>query len=285
MRKGFTLVEILVVIAIISIAGSLIVKSYIGINKASKDLYIKEQYKLTLLEYLDYCSNNNTSESITKYSIKNEYHNNVNNNFRTFFAPIYVDSLSAEVYNNGFWQPISCSTKRSGSVNIPGNYDKIRISYNISDWGYIRDRRYNSGNNITLSYTKPNIDFIITDNGTEINNYNLLENGIIKINNNIGEWVNIYYKLPREFDISIYKPDISNYSIEDNKIIFEHNVSGHFMLVNYNYCKSEIVKADSTNTIILPEYIEDVNNIKCISIEGIVNFDNKTIRYFLIKEN
>lgn len=285
MKKGFTLVEILVVIAIISIAGSLIVKSYIGINKASKDLYIKEQYKLTLLEYLDYYSNNNLAESIVRESIKNEYHDNVNNNFRTFFAPIDVNSLSAEIYSNGFWIPISCSSKRIGSVNIPGNYDKVRISYNILDWGYIRDRRYNYGKNMTLSYSNPNIDFIITDNGTEINNYDIFKGGIIKVNSNFGEWLNIYYKLPREFNISIYKPDINNYSIKDGNIIFESNVSDHFMLVNYNYCKTEIVKADSNNTITLSEYVEDINNIKCISIEGIVNFDNKTIRYFLIKEN
>ena len=63
-NKGFTLIEVLVSITLIAIIWTMMVTAYISSLKASRDLYLREQTKLTLLEYVDYCANSNFLPSI-----------------------------------------------------------------------------------------------------------------------------------------------------------------------------------------------------------------------------
>lgn len=289
--KGFTLVEVLVSIAIIAIIGIMMSYAYIGSLKASNSLYIKEQIKLTSSEYMNYCSNNIYLPRIIDGNYVSDelhvigynlYNDGLNTRFSTFFGPIDRSTIIIRAFNGVVWSVVPALVTSSGSVNIVGIYEKAIISYNILDLYYIRDRRYNYGTPIVLSYIRPSIDFAITDDGFDIpiSNINILslENGQISINSNYNKWINIYYKIPRSVKFEIYRPDVTKYSISGNIINFNIPVEDHYVLVSYESINgiyySEIVKASSLNQAIVSDSINYIDKIDCLTIECIAQYQD-----------
>ena len=126
-KRGFTLIEVLIALTIITIIGTMMVYAYGGSLKASRDLYFKEQTKLSLLEYMDYCANNSLlAEVIDKNEIYNEKHimginlfnDGINSRLSSFFGPIDISSLETYSLVDDIWVPVSAVATESGAITI-----------------------------------------------------------------------------------------------------------------------------------------------------------------------
>jgi len=94
-KKGFTLIEVIVVLGIIMIVGLMMAYSYTNSLKLSKDLYLKEQTKLSLIEYINYCADNNMLPEVIEgdqiykelhIDGKNLYNDGITTKFTTFLV-------------------------------------------------------------------------------------------------------------------------------------------------------------------------------------------------------
>lgn len=296
-KDGFTLVEVLVSLAIIALIGTMMVNAYISSFRVSRSLYTREQTKLTLIEWCYYCSNNFLlPEKIIGNSIFNEIHieninlfnDGVNSRLKTFFGPIDSSSFQAKYFDGTKWVIVSSEVKNSGAIEIKGVYPKILVSYNVIGWNYIKDRRFNYGNDIILSYVDFNLKYAVTDDGLDIpiqdiNIINIKE-GRIKISTNNNKWITLYYQIPKGIIFNITKPDFDIYSYNNNIITFNSDVQNHYILVSYNK-KTEVIKCNSFNQAILSDNIDCIHNIKGLTIETQALWEGRKISYISAVQN
>jgi len=295
-KKGFTLIEVIVVLGIIMIVGLMMAYSYTNSLKLSKDLYLKEQTKLSLIEYINYCADNNMLPEVIEgdqiykelhIDGKNLYNDGITTKFTTFFGPIDINTIDIYSYNGVNWVPIVFSSAtESGAIIVQGVHTKISISYKVFGWDYIKDRRYNYGTTMILSYVRPTIASAVTDDGVDVplSNINIFnaEEGRIVISSSVNKWINIYYKSPRDIIFQIYRPNVENYSFSGNIITFNSPAMNHYILVNYrtisNINRRDIVKISSLNQAMVSDTISVINNIQCLTIEGIADWESGKYR-------
>lgn len=298
-RKGFTLVEVLVSLTIIIIIGGMMVYAYLGTLNASRNLYLKEQTKLTLLEYMNYYS----KIPLFPITVKNDrvigekhidgvnlFNDGTNTRLKTFFGPIDTTSIVASSFNGALWVPVPIVATDSGAVSIVGLHKRIILAYQVIGWDYIKDRRYNYGSTMILSYTKPILDSAVTDDGidiplSEINMFNSTE-GRIVVTTNQNKWINFYYKTPLPMSFRIERPDVMDCSFTGKIISFHQDVKDHYVLTNYRdisgIYQKETVKVTALNQAIMSNDILDLVDIQCLTIEGLAEWDNKHIGYITV---
>lgn len=292
MNKGFTLIEVLISLAIILIILGMVVYSYTGILMYSNDLYLREKNRLMLLEYINYYSDikifpkiiqNNTISREEHLDGINLFNDGVNTRLKTFFGPIDINSVIVYGFNGTSWVSLIASSTRSGSIKIVGLYDHVFISYKVIGWDYIRDRRYNYGNAITLSYINPIIDSAITDEGidipiSDINIFNASEGHLSLGSDTKDKWINFYYKTPVYTSFQVKRPNVLDCSYFGSIISFNKIAHGHFVLVNYydmdNIYRSELDCINLLNNVKLSYEIKNIIDIKCLTIECLSEYDS-----------
>jgi len=296
-RKGFTLVEVLVAVAIIVLIGTMMVNAYISTFRASKSLYDREQMKLTLLEWTDYCSNSpllpkkivgdNISEELHLDNV-NLFNNGTDSRFKTFFGPIDNNSVKVKSFDGVNWVATTVTATDSGTVEIKGIHNKIIVSYNVLGWNYIKDRRFNYGNTIILSYGSFDLRFAATDDGIDIPIKDItifnVKDGRIIITTNKDKWITLYYRIPKNTIFNVIKPDGGSYSYSNNIITFNSDIQNHYVLVSYNK-RTELVKCNSLKQAILSENIDYIYNIECITIETQALWEGRKISYISAVKN
>lgn len=304
MNKGFTIVEVLVSLSIILIIGGMMIYSYTGCLKASRDLYLREQTKLTLLEYMSYYSEAPLLPGVIQgdkvWSEKhidgiNLFNDGTNTRFRTFFGPIDPSSIVVSSFDGFAWSPVTFSATDSGAVLVSGIHRHIVLSYQLVGWDYVRDRRYNYGTSMILSYKNPIIDSVVTDDGidiplSDIQILNSSDSRVI-VSTNVNKWVNLYYKTPINNSFRIERPNVNDYSFSENVISFNQDIKDHYISVSYlddafNIYETEMVKVNSFNQAILSRNILKINNIECLTIKALAEWHteqySKNIGYITV---
>jgi len=287
-RRGFTLIEMVICLTIILIITTFSASAYIGVVKASRDNYHKEQTRITLTEYTNYYAmQDNLPWVIMDSTISQEYHkkdlynDGTNTRFKTCFGPIDITSIALEKYeNNGWINLLDFIATPSGAVTIAELCNKIRIKYNVLGWDYLKDRRFTYPNrDIILNYIKPEILFAVTDDGrdvllSDIHVTNAGE-GRLVMSNNPNQWITIYYRVPRYINIQFYRPDLSFSVINNNIVSFNNSCRDNIVKIKYLY-KDSLGNTKSNN-----ETLQVVNNkitlqynpttitfIRCMSLSG-----------------
>lgn len=304
MRKGFTLIEVLIAISLILIIGSMMVSIYIKSFQASNLLYTKETIKLKMLEDINYYANHkNLPEFIQDDTIHREIHyentifyDGLNSRVKTTFAPIDLTKINASSYINLNWINLPIITAcESGSIVIAGHYDNIILTYDVVGWDYIKERRFSRQNSsVVLSFIKPTIDSGSTNNGQDIplNQINVFDSteGRIFISGFDNQWVSLYYQTPQGMSFKPYLPKLYDYYYINNKIYFNNDAKNHYVLITYKAQdgknRIELQKISNLNEVLLNHNILNIIKIKCLTIEYTVEYDQgKKISYIMAVKN
>jgi prepilin-type N-terminal cleavage/methylation domain-containing protein len=305
MKKGFTLIEVLVSISLILIIGSMMVSIYIKSFQASNLLYSKETIKLKMLEDINYYANHkNLPEFIDDDSIYQEIHNKdtifydgVNSTVKTTFGPVDLTKVSAFSLINSNWVLLPIiTTYDSGSIIIAGYYDNIILTYDVVGWDYVKERRFVRPNiSIISSFIKPTIDSACTDNGqniplTHINVFDSKE-GRVFINGFDNQWTTMYYQTPKEMFFKPYLPKLYDYSYINNNIYFNNDAKNNYLLITYKAQdgknRIQLHKVSNLNEVSLNHNIINILKIKCLTLEYSAEYDDgKKISYIMaVKTN
>lgn len=305
MKKGFTLIEILVSIALILIISSMMISIYIKSFQASNLLYSKETIKLKMLEDMSFYANHkNIPMFIQDNTIHQELHikdtifyNGVNSVVKTTLGPIDITNINALSYINSSWVILPIiSACDSGVITINGYYENIMLTYDLIGWDYVKERRFTRPNtSIILSFIKPEMDSGCTDSGqdiplNQINVFNSIE-GRVFINGFDNQWATLYYQTPKQMIFKTYIPKLYDYSYINNHIYFKNESKNHYLLITYkdidNKNRIEMVKVSNLNDVSLNHNILNIIKIKCLTLEYSTEYDqDKKISYMIgVKNN
>jgi len=291
-RKGFTLLEVLIALTIFAF-GILIVLNLLIVNgKVILENKYRIQAQNLLLTTLYDCANAPDMPYIVEgeHVIWEIHSSSVNNQLKTFFGPISTSTVVIEYWENNNWLIYNdFIAQPSGAILLNNSFPITRLSYDVLGWDYIREKRRNfMGENLYLSYTDMDIQYMVTDGGEDVNlNLSTIidsSRAIIQVNAYDLEWITFYYKKPKDFVCSIYRPNINNFTLTDNIVHFETpNLQGWWVKIIYQYedsignmiTKTELLLVDINNEVSLAHMIAPNQILECrsLTLEGKVSWD------------
>lgn len=279
-NKGFTLLEVLLAIVIAVLIISFVAQAIIVTNYSRLDLFYKMQADNLVNKKLIYYKNLDSKPyAIQDNNIISEFHNDLNYNanttiLKTSFAPIEINSVIAYYKHEDDWVSLNPqNVYKSGIIEFSGIYESIQISYSVTSWNYISDIIYNF-NNFYLSYNGAVIDCASTNTqNIPLSSITLYDNGIININGYENEKIYIYYETKKEYEVKLIKPDLRNYNINENSIVFANseNIDGHYVDVEYfdsNNLRYREIQQIQNEQIYLKKNPQTISYVYCPTIQG-----------------